>query len=157
VKTATGWLKGDDGFLVLDRNGNGTIDNGGELFGDNTKLGNGVNATDGFAALADVDTNYDHIIDVNDGIFPLLKVWQDLNQDGISQANELKTLTELGITALATTGIKAGQTQNGNLISLTGTYNNSTGASIQTANLLLSSSASIVFYKNRLINLTSSV
>ncbi|MFA5453970.1 MAG: hypothetical protein WC272_01475 [Sulfurimonas sp.] len=51
VKTATGWVKSDDALLVLDRNANGTIDNGSELFGDQT-LVNGVKATDGFAALS---------------------------------------------------------------------------------------------------------
>ena len=50
VKTGTGWVKGDDGLLVLDRNGNGVIDNGSELFGDATMV-NGVKATDGFSAL----------------------------------------------------------------------------------------------------------
>ncbi len=52
VKTSTGWIKPDDGFLALDRNGNGTIDNGAELFGDATPLSAGGTAKDGFAALA---------------------------------------------------------------------------------------------------------
>jgi hypothetical protein len=140
IKTATGWLSGDDGFLVLDKNSNGTIDNGNELFGDNTKLSNGLNASDGFAALADLDSNQDGMMDANDAVFADLRVWQDLNQDGISQANELKTLDELGITSLSTTGAAFGQTQNGNIISLSSSYTNSDGTATQTANLLLSSS-----------------
>ena len=59
VKTATGWIGSDDGLLVLDRNNNGTIDNGKELFGDNTVMSNGQTAADGFAALADLDSNAD--------------------------------------------------------------------------------------------------
>ncbi|MFZ2969308.1 MAG: hypothetical protein WA080_09680 [Sulfuricurvum sp.] len=50
IKTGTGWVTGDDGLLVLDRNGNGIIDNGSELFGDGTTV-NGIKATDGFSAL----------------------------------------------------------------------------------------------------------
>lgn len=57
VKTATGWVAPDDGFLVLDRNGNGLVDSGAELFGDSTVLADGSNAADGFAALAEQDTN----------------------------------------------------------------------------------------------------
>jgi hypothetical protein len=65
---ATGWVKPDDGYLVFDRNENGLIDNGTELFGDSTPLldGNGEvtgTATDGFAALAAEDTNNDGIVD----------------------------------------------------------------------------------------------
>ena len=57
AKHGTGWVSSDDAMLVLDRNNNGTIDNGHELFGDNTQLANGRFAADGFAALAKLDIN----------------------------------------------------------------------------------------------------
>ncbi|MDR3055827.1 MAG: hypothetical protein LBU53_10590, partial [Zoogloeaceae bacterium] len=63
IKTGTGWLKPDDGFLVLDRNGNGKIDSGRELFGVDTVKSNGQKATDGLDALADLDSNKDGVFD----------------------------------------------------------------------------------------------
>ena len=53
----TGWIGKDDGLLVRDINNNGKIDDGTELFGDNSVLSNGVKAFNGFEALADLDTN----------------------------------------------------------------------------------------------------
>ena len=148
VKTGTGWLSGDDGFLTLDRNGNGRIDNGTELFGDNTQLSNGETAADGFAALADLDTNQDGTIDANDAEFNDLRVWQDLNQDGISQAEELRTLAELGITGLSTSGTAANQSQNGNVITQTGTFTRSDGTSGVSGNLNLASSTFFTEFDN---------
>jgi len=84
LKKGTGWVAADDGMLVLDRNENGTIDTGRELFGDNTLLADGEKARDGFEALKDFDVNDDGIIDASDDIFEQLQVWQDGNQDGIS-------------------------------------------------------------------------
>lgn len=95
VKTATGWVKADDGMLVLDRNGNGTIDNGGELFGDQTLVG-GVKAANGFAALSAEDTNKNGKFDAGDANFTKVRIWQDKNSDGVSQTDELRTLSELG-------------------------------------------------------------
>ncbi|MDO9012817.1 MAG: hypothetical protein Q7U78_13590, partial [Gallionella sp.] len=97
IKSGTGWIAPSDGFLALDRNGNGTIDNGSELFGNSTSLVAGGTAADGFSALAQEDKNADGVVNAQDANFANLRVWQDLNQDGVSQAGELKTLTELGI------------------------------------------------------------
>ncbi|MDK4629551.1 iron-regulated protein FrpC, partial [Kingella kingae] len=100
IRTATGWISAGDGLLVRDLNGNGLIDNGSELFGNNTRLANGQNAAHGYAALAELDSNHDNLINQADELFSSLKVWQDINQDGISQSNELFTLQALGIQSL---------------------------------------------------------
>jgi len=98
----TGWAGSDDGFLVLDRNGDGIINSGRELFGDNTFLKNGQKAPNGFAALAEFDDNRDGKIDSSDAIWSHLKVWRDFDGDGYSLADEFYTLDELGIKALNT-------------------------------------------------------
>ncbi len=96
----TGWLKPDDGWLVFDRNGNGTIDDGSELFGVNTQKAPGVLATSGFDALSALDDNSDGVFNSSDAQFANVRVWRDLNQDGVSQANELASLADLNITAI---------------------------------------------------------
>lgn len=100
IKINTAWISPQDGLLVWDRNNNGQIDSGQELFGDETILSNGQKATHGFLALKDLDHNKDDIFDNKDILFPSLQIWKDLNQDGISQSNELKTLTESGIQSI---------------------------------------------------------
>ena len=128
IRTATGWISADDGLLVRDINGNGIIDNGTELFGDNTKLKNGGSAQHGFAALADLDSNGDKVIDAKDAAFKELRVWRDINQDGISQNNELFTLQSLGIksfnTAYTNTRHNLG---NGNTLVQKGSYTKADG------------------------------
>jgi Ca2+-binding RTX toxin-like protein len=85
----TGWLRGDDGFLVLDANHNGRIDNGGEMFG-------GLDQS-GIDELAGYDSNHDGKITVADAIWSELKVWRDRDGDGVTDAGELSTLDQLGI------------------------------------------------------------
>ena len=80
----TAWIKGDDGLLVRDINGNGQIDDGSELFGDQTVLSNGKKAANGFEALADLDSNQDGVFDGDDDAFGEVMVWQDLNQNGVA-------------------------------------------------------------------------
>ena len=96
----TGWVSPEDGLLVWDRNGNGQIDDGSELFGNNTILGNGQKAVNGFAALAELDSNRDGKIDANDAAFSELRIWRDVNSDGRMDEGELFTLEELGIQSL---------------------------------------------------------
>ncbi len=94
----TGWAASDDGILVRDINGNGSIDNGKELFGDHTLLGDGTMANNGFQALAELDDNLDGKIDANDTAFSQLKVWKDIDGDGYSSADELESLSDAGVT-----------------------------------------------------------
>lgn len=122
VRTGTGWLTPDDGFLVLDRNGNGTIDNGGELFGIDTILANGQKAADGFAALGDLDSNHDGHFDSQDIRFADVRIWRDLNQDGISKTSELTTLAQNNIASINLTAQIDDTQLAGGMQSATATY-----------------------------------
>lgn len=97
-----GWTAAgaDEAFLSLDRNQNGRIDNGAELFGTATPLKNGTRAPNGFAALAELDDNHDGLIDHQDAIWSQLLLWRDRNHDGISQPDELAPVAGSGLTAI---------------------------------------------------------
>lgn len=97
IRTASGWIAKGDALLVRDINTDGLINNGTELFGDQTLLNNGSRAVNGMAALADLDSNHDNILDGQDIAFNTLKAWIDFNQDGISSTDELFTLEAAGI------------------------------------------------------------
>ncbi|PSJ81461.1 adhesin [Neisseria iguanae] len=138
IRTASGWVSADDGLLVIDRNSDGLINNGNELFGDNTLLADGTNAANGFAALAEFDTNSDGIVDANDADFDKLKVWRDLNQDGVSQEGELFGLTELGIQSLNVSYQDTNKSLgNGSTLAQNGSYTKTDGSTAQMGDLLL--------------------
>lgn len=96
----TGWVGPNDGMLVLDRNGNGVIDDGRELFGNNTLLPDGQQAVNGFAALAALDSNQDGKIDAADELFSSLRVWRDSNSDGVTGDDEFLTLEQAGVASI---------------------------------------------------------
>ncbi|MDX1692812.1 MAG: hypothetical protein R3208_03545, partial [Ketobacteraceae bacterium] len=136
VKNATGWIDSGDGLLVMDRNGNGTIDDGTELFGDNTIKSDGSTATDGYDALSDLDSNNDGQVDASDAQFADLRVWQDANSDGISQADELHTLEELGIQSISTGSTESNiNTGDGNVIAQQGVFTYADGTTGTTGSL----------------------
>ncbi|SRR5258706_546710 len=98
----TAWLKGDDGFLVVDANGNGWVDDISEMFGDRTQ--------GGYAELAGHDSNGDCKITMADAMWAELKVWQDGNRDGATDAGELRSLDQLGIIELSLASSPLGAT-----------------------------------------------
>ena len=93
VKTA--FIQGNNAFLYLDGNGNGVVDDANELFGDHGGYANG------FEKLARHDDNGDGVIDENDAVYKDLKVWRDLNGDGVNQADESMSLAEAGVESLS--------------------------------------------------------
>ena len=94
------------GLLVLDRNGNGQIDDGSELFGEHTPQPASGGSPNGFAALDFYDRleaggDEDGWISAQDTVFPLLRIWIDVNHDGVSQPYELTSLESWQIRAIS--------------------------------------------------------
>jgi hypothetical protein len=124
----TGWVAPSDGLLVRDLNADGTINNGTELFGNATVLADGSKATDGYQALAQLDTNHDGMITSDDAVFDQLGVWVDADSDGISEAGEVQKLSSLGITGISVRADVTSTLDNGNTIGLTSSYQTADGA-----------------------------
>jgi hypothetical protein len=124
----TGWVSSSDGLLVLDRNHDGSINDGSELFGSSTTLSDGQRATDGYQALRDLDSNHDGAISADDAAYNELRVWVDANTDGVSNTGELRSLGDLGITKINLNASVSGALDHGNLVGLTSTYETSDGA-----------------------------
>jgi predicted HicB family RNase H-like nuclease len=151
--TGTGWLTADDAWLVRDLDGNGSIDSGRELFGVDTLIdawtyidGNHFhglrNAFSGFEALSELDTgtgagtsgDRDGVFDLRDAAFGELRLWRDLDGDGVSGGGELAALADHGIAAisLADNGVSQ-DLGNGNRITGSAIVHRSHGSSIAVA------------------------
>ncbi|TCM07353.1 calcium-binding protein [Sphingomonas sp. PP-CC-3G-468] len=126
----TGWVRGEDGFLVRDLNGNASIDDASELFGNS--------AQGGFDMLAGFDANLDGAITAADAVYATLQVWQDANQNGKTETGELKTLAELGIVSisLATTLPGSPTAVASNQIAREGSFTLSNGTSHKIADVV---------------------
>jgi Ca2+-binding RTX toxin-like protein len=123
----SGWVSSGDGVLVLDRNSDGIINDGSELFGNKTPLIAGGTASDGYQALADLDSNHDGKIDKSDTQFNQLQVMQG--------NGSLSSLGELGIQSLSLTNTDIGGVQDiqGNTLYKTGSYTLTDGSTREMA------------------------
>ncbi len=124
------WVDENDGVLAIDKNNNGIIDNGTEIFGDNYVKTNGSFAKDGFDALKDLDSNNDGVIDSNDEQFSNIKI---LKGDGA-----LLTLDEAGVVSINLRNSFVNKTdENGNTIISTSTYTKADGTTGQLSDYTL--------------------
>ncbi|MDO9174321.1 MAG: hypothetical protein Q7V62_05910, partial [Actinomycetota bacterium] len=136
----TGWVGADDGLLARDVDGNGRIDDIHELFG--------APGVSGFAMLATLDDNADGVIDAADAGFTTLRIWRDLDQDGLTDAGELKTLAETGIIGLNTGNAVVNLTvANGNTFVAEGSFNWADGRSGEMSELVFDSNPVETLYR----------
>lgn len=153
----TGWIHSDDGLLVWDKNNDGVINNGNELFGDNSLLLDNSKAEDGFSALSILDSNTNGLIDTYDAPWSELKIWQDKNSDGISQKNELFTLNDMGINSIELNTSQINYyDKNGNFHKLGSSVNWSNGNKTQITDVLFHQKnkiADISEYNNKVNNI----
>ncbi len=112
-----GWVAPDDAFLVWDKNGNGQIDDIDEMFGNET--------ISGFDELRP-HTGVDHKLSAADAIYTELRLWNDLNSDGIVDAGELRTLAEAGVVELYLNPTEKNIVEKGNIIADVSTWSDGT-------------------------------
>ncbi len=118
----TAWVGVSTGILVNDPT-DAPITNGSQMFGTSTSLSGGGYAVDGFAALADLDSNHDGVINSSDTAWSGLRVWVDANGDGVTESGELETMSAAGIASISLTTTNTDTTDgNGNYIGKTATY-----------------------------------
>jgi hypothetical protein len=112
----------DDAWLVLDRNNNGVIDSGLEVFGNFTEQPASDQAN-GFRALAVFDQpanggNGDGFIDAQDRTYQRLRLWQDRDHDGVSESGEMFRLAQLDVARISLQYVEGRrQDQHGNIYS----------------------------------------
>ena len=121
LREKTAWIDSGDSFLALDKNNNGLIDNGAELFGNHTITDTSYpyipsGRTNGFEALKLYDDNGDGIINMQDRVFDKLLLWNDINKDGLSQSDELSYLKDSNIAAISLDYKNTNTIENGNTI-----------------------------------------
>jgi Ca2+-binding RTX toxin-like protein len=124
-KELSGWASAEDGIVVLDLNSNGVIDSMREVLSEyfnNTTPGT-KRFSDGFAALASLDSNIDGRFDSLDAQWANVRVWVDADSDGVTDSGELKTFASLGITRINLDAVRqSGEIRDGNEVLARGTY-----------------------------------
>ena len=122
-----GWVGADDAFLAFDRDGSGTVNSLSEL----TFVGDLEGAQTDLEGLAAFDQDYDSIadgiLDANDVWFHEFFIWQDVNQNGVSEQSEMVRLADSGVVSINLSGTPTGQTinqGNDNVVLNLGSYTN---------------------------------
>ena len=124
AKDQIAWNTSGDGILAFDANHNGKIDDGTELF---TPSFNGGQFGSGAEALASLDSNHDGVLDHDDAAFANLLIWKDANADGISEAGELSSLADNGVTSISVSTTPGHEAIDGQAVAGQGTFHMADG------------------------------
>jgi hypothetical protein len=89
ARMTTDWPSAETPWLAIDRDGDGHIGDGRELFGSGTALSSGGRARHGFEALAELDHDGNGVVDASDPDFASLALWADRDGDRFTDAGEL--------------------------------------------------------------------
>ena len=122
-----GWASPGDGLLVLDRNHDGRVNDGTELFGVATPDADGGRAGNGYAALALLDSDHNGVLNATDARFKELQLWVDANSNGRTDEGELHALAEYGVVSLDLKGEAGLVVDHGNLLGLVSNYTSADG------------------------------
>ncbi|HEX8480545.1 MAG TPA: cadherin domain-containing protein [Allosphingosinicella sp.] len=127
VKDSTGWVGADDGLLALDRDGDGMINQISEI----SFVGDVSGATSDLEGLKAYDSDGDGSLDAGDARYGEFRIWRDSNQDGVSQAGELRSLAEAGVSSINLDLVRTGQEPAGtdNVLYATTQWTDGTGVS----------------------------
>lgn len=104
---ASDWPTSVTPWLVMDRDNDGVIRDGGELFGSATRLNNGTFAKNGFEALRELDADQNGVFDAQDPAFASVRIWSDRNLNRESEANELTSLEQAGVRSIDLHDVRA--------------------------------------------------
>lgn len=110
TKKAMTWLDSGDGFLAIDKNGNGLIDDGSELFV-------GQRVGESFELLAQYDANKDGIVDAEEAQSAGIVVWRDIDRNGVTNDDELLDFGSLGIQSISLANNMQGRAEAGGYVS----------------------------------------
>jgi trimeric autotransporter adhesin len=130
-----GWVGAGDALLVRDRNGNGVIDDGTELYGVATRNEHGQRMGNGYAALGLEDSNGDGRINAADANWKELKLWVDANHDGKTDAGELHGLADFGVVELNLDYATSDRVDKGNLVGLVSNWTKADGTQHEMADV----------------------
>jgi len=136
-----GWAGADDGLLAYDKNNDGAIHRKDEISFVDYVPG----ARTDLEGLRHFDSNRDGVLDARDAEFAKFRVWRDADQDGVSDAGELRTLAAAGIRSIELNYAPGDdgrpETRDGNTIAGQGRYHQTSGTSGAFADVAFAASA----------------
>jgi Ca2+-binding RTX toxin-like protein len=131
----TSWISSTDGFLFLDRDGNGTLTDVGEI----SFVADVPGAASDLDGLKAFDSNNDGVLSADDARFTDFKVWRDSNGNGHVEQGEILGLSQIGLTSLGLTGVAHDGTAeiDGVAVLSLGNWTRSDGSSMAFADAML--------------------